>query len=122
MTEVDLPAVYRVAEKVRTVGADGGAWLTGALNAIGPDSVASAFGGDEMGRQMADGFSQMAGNLTGAGTTLEENLIVLGDGVSGGANLVRQVDGHNADAIKATDLRLQPDGNPLPPDSTGPSR
>lgn len=121
MTQVDLLAVYRVAERIRLLGLDGGAWLTSALNGISHDGVAEACGADEMGIQIFQGYSQLGGNLVGAGSTLEESLVNLGDGVSAGANLLQQTDGHNAEAIKAADLGLQTDGKPLPADPGKPS-
>ncbi len=121
MTKVNLEAVYGAAEKVRSIGSDGGAWLTGALSAIGPEGVAAAFGGDEMGRQAADGFGQRFAGLSGAGAALEQSMLNIGDGITGAANLVRQVDGDNADALKAADLDLQTSGWPLPADSAPPA-
>ncbi|HZX06372.1 hypothetical protein [Kribbella sp.] len=121
MTEVDLSAVYDAAEKVRELGTTSGAWLTGALKDLGPDSLAKAFGGDDMGRKMADGFSQRFAYLSQAGAAIEQSLLNIGDGITAAGNLVEQVDGHNADALRAADLDLQTDGMPLPANAAPPA-
>ena len=122
MTEVDLDAVYRAAEKLLQLGASSGATLTHALNGIGHDAVASACGGDETGVEIFQGFSARAAGLIDAGAALQESLMNISDGVSASANLVAQVDGHNADAIRAADLGLLPNGKPVPPTTPAPGR
>ena len=122
MTEVDLAAVYRAAEKLLQTGTDGGAALTHALNAISHDGVGAACGGDETGVAIFEGFSARASGLTDAGAALQESLTNISDGVAAAANLVQLVDGHNADALRAADLGLQANGKPLPPDAPAPGR
>lgn len=121
MTTVDLLAVYRAADKIRLIGMSAGTALTAALAGIDQAGVADACGSDEMGSQVFQGYLQLRNELTGAGELLGESLINIGDGVSGGANLLAQTDGQNADAIKAADLGLQSDGKALPPDPAKPS-
>lgn len=121
MTRVELNRVYLTADTIRRLGIDGGAHLTSALNGISHDGIGEACGSDELGLQIFQGYSQLAGNLVGAGSSLEESLITIGDGVSAGAGLLAQTDGENAEAVKAADLGLQPDGKPLPPAPANPS-
>lgn len=120
MTEVDLPGVYSAAEKLLQTGADGGTALTQALNAITSGGVDAACGGDETGRAIFEGFSARAAGLIDAGTALQESLTNISDSISAAANLVQQVDGHNADALRAADLGLQSNGRPLPRDAATP--
>ncbi|WP_327639734.1 hypothetical protein OHB24_15600 [Kribbella sp. NBC_00482] len=122
MIEVDLAAVYRAAEKLMQTGTDGGAALTQALNAISRDGVSAVCGGDETGRSIFEGFSTRAAGLADAGAALQESLTNISDGVAAAGNLVQQVDGHNADAIRAADLGLQANGKALPPDAPTPGR
>ncbi|MFF0266852.1 hypothetical protein [Kribbella sp. NPDC004536] len=121
MTEVDLDAVYRAAEKLLQLGSSSGATLAHALNGISHEAVASACGGDETGVEIFQGFSARAAALIDAGTSLQESLMNISDGVSASANLVAQVDGHNADALRAADLGLLPNGKPLPTDAQPPA-
>ncbi|MGW6197322.1 hypothetical protein ACWF0M_14360 [Kribbella sp. NPDC055110] len=114
MTEVNLPDVYSAAEKLLRIGVDGGTALTQALSAITPGGVDAACGGDETGRAIFEGFTARAAGLIDAGTALRESLTNISDSISAAANLVQQVDGHNADALRAADLGLQANGRPLP--------
>ncbi|MGZ0148955.1 hypothetical protein ACXJJ3_17910 [Kribbella sp. WER1] len=120
MTDVDLQAVYGAAEGVLRTGMDAGPALTAALNGIGTESVRSACGDDETGRAIFDGFTARMAGLTDAGTSLQQSMTNIAAGLAGAANLLRQTDGHNAEAIQAADLGLQPNGKPLPatPDPT----
>ncbi|GAA3099340.1 hypothetical protein JOF29_005771 [Kribbella aluminosa] len=114
MTDVDLQAVYGAAEGLLRTGMDGGPALTAALNAIGADGVRSACGDDETGRAIFDGFNARVANLADAGTALQQSMTNIAAGLAAAATLLRQTDGHNAEAIRAADLGLQPDGKPLP--------
>ncbi|TCC28084.1 hypothetical protein [Kribbella speibonae] len=123
MTEVDLPAVYRAAEKLLQTGTDGGTALTQALSAITREGIDAACGGDETGRAIFEGFSARVAGLNDAGAALRESLTNISDGVAAAANLVQGVDGHNAEVIRAADLGLQANGKPLPaPDASTPGR
>ncbi|WP_020386859.1 hypothetical protein [Kribbella catacumbae] len=121
MTQVNLLAVYRLAESLRLLGLEGGDWLTTSLDNLRQSGIAEACGSDEMGVQISEGYNLLADGLADAGATLETSLVNIGDGVSGGANLLRQTDGHNAEAVKAADLGLRADGTILPatPGETG---
>jgi len=120
MTEVDVLGVYRAAEKLLRTGADGGTALTQALSAISRDGVSAACGGDETGRAIFEGFTARAAGLIDAGAALRESLTNISDGISAAANVVQQVDGHNADAFRAADLGLQVNGKQLPRDAATP--
>lgn len=114
MTEVDLDAVRRASEGLLRTGMDGGTALSAALNAIGADGVRSACGDDDLGKQIFDGFTARMSGLADTGTALQQSLTNIASGLAAAAGLLQQTDGHNAEAIRAADLGLQPDGKPLP--------
>ena len=122
MTRVDLHGVYGAAGQIGVAGISGGDWLAKALSDISHDAVAAACGHDKMGDEMFKGFGALTDNLANAGKDLKDSLVNLGDGVAAGGNRIAATDSQNADAITAADLGLLPDGKPLPPDPSTPSR
>ncbi|GAB3406602.1 hypothetical protein [Flindersiella endophytica] len=113
--EIDeLATVRDLANSVRHIGGAAEKLLKSELDGIGQDNVREACGTDEMGVQIFEGFVQLAGQLAGAGPRLEQSLVGIGDLISVCAKRIEHTDRHNAEAIKAADLSLQPDGHRLP--------
>jgi hypothetical protein len=118
--KIDPQGVYGPAETLLYTASTSGAALTRALDAISPDAVRAACGGDEIGKETYEGFTARAKGLIGAGKSLDDSLSSIALDIASVARLLEQLDEQHAETLKAVDIGLQTNGR-LPGEAAPPA-